>query len=67
MVLISYAISLSLKIIDSTLKRKTVDFKVVMNKYLYVLIVSFVLIIITSLLEVFMVPAIMKIVISMIK
>ncbi len=66
-ILISYAISLSLKIIDSTIKRKTVDFKVIMNKYLYVLIISVGIIIITTLLEVFMVPSIMKIVMSFIK
>lgn len=66
-VLIAYAISLSLKIIDSIIKRKIIDFKLVMNKYLYVLLISFIIIIITTLLEVFMVPSLMKFIMSVIK
>ena len=66
-VLIAYAISLSLKIIDSIIKRKIIDFKLVMNKYLYVLLISFIVIIITTLLEVFMVPSLMKFIMSVIK
>ena len=66
-ILISYAISLSLKIINSIIKRRTVDFKIIMNKYLYVLLVSIIAIIITTLLEVFMVPSLIKVVMSFIK
>lgn len=66
-ILIAYAISLSLKIIDSIIKRKIINFKLVMNKYLYVLLISFIVIIITTLLEVFMVPSLMKFIMSVIK
>lgn len=45
-----------------------IGFKLVMNKYLYVLLISFIIIIIiTTLLEVFMVPSLMKFIMSVIK
>lgn len=66
-ILIAYAISLSFKIIESIIKRKSIDFKVVMNKYLYVLLVSLIVIVITSLFEIFAMPAILKIILSLVK
>lgn len=66
-ILIAYSISLSLKIIDSIIKRKTIDFKIIMNKYLYILIVSTIVVILTTILEVFLVPSLTKLVLSLIK
>ncbi|MFA5603475.1 MAG: stage II sporulation protein M [Bacilli bacterium] len=65
-ILIAYAISLSFKIIESIVKRKSIDFKVVMNKYLYVLLVSLTVIVITSLFEIFIMPSILKIILSLV-
>ncbi len=66
-ILISYSFSLSLKIIDSALKRKSIDFKIVMNKYLYVLFISFVVISLTSLFEVFLTPFLMRFLLTLTK
>ncbi len=65
--LISYSMSLSLKLIDSILKRKSIDFKQIMNKYSYVLLVTFIIILITTLFEVFITPTLLKICFSTIK
>lgn len=65
-ILISYATSLSLTIIDSIIKRKTIDFKIIMNKYINVLMVVVICIVFTAFFEVFIAPAIMKIVLTFI-
>ena len=56
LLLMVYSISLSLKIIKSLLKKKTIDFKVIMNKYYVVLIINLIVILLTTLYEVFIVP-----------
>ena len=65
-ILISYATSLSLTIIDSIIKRKTIDFKIIMNKYINVLMLVAICIAFTAFFEVFIAPAIMKIVLTFI-
>ncbi|MDD2518999.1 MAG: stage II sporulation protein M [Bacilli bacterium] len=65
-ILIAYAISLSFKIIESIIKRKSIDFKLVMNKYLYVLLVSLIVIVATSLFEIFVMPSILKVILSLV-
>ena len=64
MVLSMYSLSLSLKIIHIIVKKQSLDFKFVMQKYIKVLLISIVGIIITSLMEVFLSPIMMKLVIS---
>ena len=64
MVLAMYSLSLSLKIVHIIVKKQSLDFKFVMHKYIKVLLISIVGIIITSLIEIFLSPLIMKFVIS---
>jgi len=61
-ILVIYSVSLSLKLLSTALKKKTLDFKLVMNKYLFILCLSVIVIIITSLLETFLMPNLIKIV-----
>lgn len=65
--LLIYSISLSLKMINSIFKKKTIDFKIIMNKYLFILLISIISIIITSLIEAYLMPNILKIVTPLLK
>lgn len=56
-----YTIVLSSKIFKSFLSKKTVDFRFIFNKYMLVLIIGIVAIMITSLYETFIVPAILQV------
>lgn len=58
-----YALSFSFKMVDSVIKKKTIDFKVVMNKYIHVLLLSIIGIIFTTLWETFITPYLLKLVI----
>ncbi len=66
-ILTTYSIFLSLRIINSIIKKKTIDFKIIMNKYIKVLIFSIVTIIISIILEVFLTPILIKVVLPFIK
>jgi len=52
----SYALIISFKIIDSLFKKKVIDFRNVFNRYLFVLVLSVVVLAITSLYEVYIMP-----------
>ena len=67
MILTTYSIFFSLKIINSIIKKKTIDFKILMNKYFKVLIFSIIIILISILIEVFITPLLIKITIPFIK
>ncbi len=67
MIILAYSLSLSLKIITTIIKRKSIDFKIIMNKYGYVLIVSSIIILITTLFEVFITPLLIKLTLTFIK
>lgn len=66
-ILMTYALSLSFKLISSFFKKKTIDFKIIMKKYLVILLFSLLISIISSLLEVFLMPKLIKMVIPLIK
>lgn len=66
-ILTMYSLSLSLKIFQTIVKKQTLDFKFIMHKYLKVLIISIIIIVITSAIEVFLTPNLMKIAISILK
>ena len=55
-ILTIYSLSLSLKLLDSLIHKKRLDFRFILNKYLFILILSLVGVIITSLLEIFVMP-----------
>lgn len=59
-IMMIYSISLSLKIIDALIKKKTIDFKKIINKYTFILLFTTITIIITTTYEVFIVPNIIK-------
>ncbi len=58
--LMVYSIKFSIKLIDSIFRKKTVNFKAIINVYLGVLIFSIIVVFISSILEVFVVPFIFK-------
>ena len=51
-----YSLSLSIKLFDSLLHKKKLDFRPILNKYLFILLLSIVLCIVSTLLEVFVMP-----------
>lgn len=60
MFLIVYACALSYRIIDSIIKKTTIDFKPIINKYLKVLLISMGIILISILFETFLTPILLK-------
>lgn len=67
MLLIIYAITLSLKIGHAIIKRVNVDFKPIMNKYIYILVFTIISCLLTALIEVFITPNLIKLIIPLIK
>jgi stage II sporulation protein M len=65
--LIIYAFAFSLRIIDAIFKKKTIDFKFIVNKYLIVLAICMLGILLTTLIEVFVTPVIIKTILPLIK
>ncbi len=63
-VLAMYSLSLSFKIIQTVAKKQSIDFRFIMNKYFKVLLISIIFIIITSLIEIFITPEILKLIIK---
>lgn len=55
-ILTIYSLSLSLKLLDSLIHKKRLDFRFILNKYLFILILSLVGVIITGSLEIFVMP-----------
>lgn len=62
--LITYAIAVSIKLLNAFIKKKSIDFKPIINKYKLVLGVSLIIVIIMSLLEIFLSPFLMKFVLK---
>lgn len=58
--LMAYALSFSIRLITSLIKKKNLDFKVMMNQYFKVLIICVIGILITSLMETFLTPVLLK-------
>lgn len=59
-ILLMYALSVSIKMIEAVLKHKTIDFKAIMGKYSVILGVTLVLFLIGSLSETFLMPHMLK-------
>lgn len=66
-VLTMYALSFSIKLIYAILKRKTIDFKLLINKYVLILGIFICLIILSVLYDSFIMPNIVKMLIPFIK
>lgn len=67
MFLVIYAFAFSIKIINALFNKKTIDFKLITNKYLTILIFCTIGILLTTLIEVFLTPLIIKPFLSFIK
>lgn len=63
----SYALIVSYRLISSFKGKKTFDFKSIMNQYFYILTFSLIILLFTSLYEVYIVPKIMKLFVILIK
>ena len=66
-ILMIYALSVSLKMIEATFKKKTIDFKTIMGKYSVVLGIVLVLLLLCTLYETLAMPNIMKMITQIIK
>ena len=65
--LVMYSMSFSFKMIYLIFKKKTLDFKIVMNKYFKVLLVVLIAIILMSLYDTYLMPRLVKSVITFIR
>lgn len=63
-VLCTYAIRLSLKLIYTIIHKKSFDFKTIINKYINILLICTIIIILCVLYEIFIMPIIIKFVVS---
>lgn len=59
-VLILYSLTLSLKIGEAVLKKKSINFKLIINKYLLILILSLIVVTLMNLFEVYITPILIK-------
>lgn len=62
-ILMIYSLSLSLKLILAIFKKQSIDFKYIINKYLFVLILTFIVVNIGSLIETFIMPNLIKLIV----
>lgn len=67
LILTIYAITLSIKIVRCIIKPKTLDFKPIVKKYFYVLIMSIIIVLVTCLYEAYFMPKVLKIILNFIK
>jgi stage II sporulation protein M len=67
MLLVMYSMSFSFKMIYSVFKKKTIDFKIIINKYLIILIISIISNIISCIYNSYLLPIIMKSLITFIR
>lgn len=67
MLITTYSIFFSLKMINSIINKKNMDFKIMMNKYVKILIISVIAITIGIIIETFITPSLIKIIIPLIK
>ena len=64
-ILSTYAIRLSLKLVSTILNKKSLDFKLIINKYFNILLICTIIIILSVLYEVFIMPIIIKFIVSL--
>ena len=61
---IMFSMSLSITLSQALLKKKTVDFSKVMNRYVFILAITIGILIITSLLEIYLMPFLFRMVVA---
>lgn len=67
MLLVMYSMSFSFKMIYAVFKKKTIDFKIMINKYLIILVISIITNIINALYSTYILPNILKSIITFIR
>lgn len=67
LLLIIYSIAFSVKLIYSLIKRKNIDFKPIINKYLFILLICLIGFLLTSLYETFLMPKFISLIIPLIQ
>jgi len=67
LLLTSYSITLSVKLITTIFNKKQLDFKIISSKYLRILLISIIIIIFYGLYEAFVLPNIIKLIIPILK
>lgn len=65
--LVIYALSVSMKLIEAVFKKKSIDFKMIMGKYSIVLAISFTVLFLCAAYEGFLLPRAIKLIIPFIK
>jgi len=66
-ILTMYAMSFSFRLIYAIIKKKTIDFRLLMNKYLSIFVISLSIVIITNLYDTFVMPNLIEHIISFIR
>lgn len=61
-ILMIYSVTLSLKLFSAIVKKKSIDFKHIVNRYLFIALITFIIIVISSLFESFLMPLLMKLI-----
>lgn len=61
-ILMIYSVTLSLKLFSAIIKKKSIDFKHIVNRYLFIALITFIIIVISSLFESFLMPLLMKLI-----
>lgn len=60
--LMIYSVTLSLKLLSSIIKKKSIDFKYIINRYLFILLITFIVNVIGILFETFIIPILLKLI-----
>lgn len=63
LLLVSYSLILSIKLITTVIKKKQIDFKIISNKYVRILVISIIASFLCSIYETFALPNIIKLII----
>ena len=66
-ILLIYAIGFSFHLIEAILKKRTIDFKIMMRKYKAILLLSIIIFTFTAILESFLMPFLLKIILQLLK
>lgn len=67
LILAMYAVSFSIKLIHALIKRKTIDFKYMINRYLLIFLITLTIVVIMSLYDTYLMPRLVHSILGMIR
>lgn len=67
LILAMYAVSFSMKLIHALIKKKTIDFKYIMNRYLLIFLITLTVVVVMSLYDTCLMPRFVKSILSLIR